>query len=263
MMLPLATLVHNNVKNKTMGFVSNDLLIGREPPATPGQAERADNPLAEQRVTQLKQRRVLATQALNNAAANTRPTESKWSVRQKVWLEAKNLSLPYRSVKLALRRHGPFQIEEAISPVAYQLRLPPQWTIHPVFHASLLTPFVQTKEHRENYSQPPPDLINDQEQYEVETIRSHRRHGKKRQLQYLVKWKGYLESDNTWEPVNHIQAPQLVKEYEQRQKKHINTAQVQPLRQPPSWVTVDDPDSALSAKGPLSLTSILLNCFAL
>src|SRR5216683_6487695 len=83
-MLPLATLVHNNVKNKTMGFVPNDLLIGREPPATPGQAERADNPLAEQRVTQLKQRRVLATQALNNAAANTRPTESKWSVRQKV-----------------------------------------------------------------------------------------------------------------------------------------------------------------------------------
>jgi len=56
---------------------------------------------------------------------------------------------------------------------------------------------VQTKEHRENYSRPPPDLINDQEQYEVKTIRSHRYYGRKKQLQYLIKWKGYPESDNT------------------------------------------------------------------
>jgi len=172
--------------------------------------------------------------------------EPRWKKGQEVWLEAKNLSLPYGSVKLAPRRHGPFRIEEAVSPVAYRLRLPPQWTIHPVFHASLLTPFMQTKEHGENYSRPPPDLINDQEQYEVETLRSHQRHGKKRQLQYLVKWKGYPESDNIWELVDHIQAPWLVKEYEQRQKKHISTAQVQALQQPPSWVTAGDPSSALN-----------------
>ncbi len=189
--------------------------------------------------------------------------EPHWKKGQEVWLEAKNLSLPYGSVKLAPRRHGPFRIEEAISPVAYRLRLPPQWTIHPIFHASLLTPFVQMKEHGENYSRPPPDLIDDREQYKVETIRSHRCHGKKRQLQYLVKWKGYPESDNTWEPIDHIQAPRLVKEYEQRQKKRISTAQVQSLQQSPSWVTADDPSSTLNAKGPPFLTSILLNCFAL
>src|SRR5216683_5474766 len=106
------------------------------------------------------------------------------------------------------------------------------------------------KEHRENYSQPPPDLINDQEQYEVEAIRSHRCHGRKQQLQYLVKWKGYPESDNTWEPVDHIQAPQLVKEYERRQGKCINTTQGRALQQSPSWVTVGDPSSALNRKGP-------------
>ena len=38
-MLPLATLVHNNAKNGTTGFAPNDLLIGREPPVTPEQAE--------------------------------------------------------------------------------------------------------------------------------------------------------------------------------------------------------------------------------
>jgi len=80
MMLPLATLVHNNAKNGTMGFVPNNLLIGREPPATPEQAEGTDNPLAEQRVTQLRQWRILATHALNNAARKVRPTEAKWGI---------------------------------------------------------------------------------------------------------------------------------------------------------------------------------------
>src|SRR6266851_5708881 len=262
MALPLATLVHNNSQNATIRTSPNQLLIGLEPPATPNQVEGGSNPLAEQRVRQLRERRILAMQALNRAAKNHALTEPRWKKGQEVWLEAKNLSLPYGSVKLAPRRHGPFRIEEAVSPVAYKLRLPLQWTIHPVFHASLLTPFVQTKEHRENYSRPPPDLIDDREQYEVETIRSHRRHGKKRQLQYLVKWKGYPESDNTWEPVGHIQAPRLIKEYEQRQKKHISMAQASALQQSPSWVTAGDPSSAPNPKGPPSLISILLNCFA-
>ncbi len=92
---------------------------------------------------------------------------------QKVWLEAQNLALPYGSIKLAPRRHGPFSITQVISPVAYKLALPHQWTIHPVFHASLLTPYSETKEHGENYSRPPPDLVGGGEQYEVEAIRSH------------------------------------------------------------------------------------------
>jgi hypothetical protein len=78
----------------------------------------------------------------------------------------------------------------------YKLALPPQWTIHPVFHVSLLTSYVETKEHGENYLRPPPDLIGGKEQYEVETIRSHRHYRRQKQLQYLIKWRGYPESDN-------------------------------------------------------------------
>ncbi len=79
-MLPLTTLVHNNMRNGTTGFVPNDLLIRREPPTTPTQGEGMENPLVEQRITQLRQRRILATRALNNAAEKARPTEAKWSV---------------------------------------------------------------------------------------------------------------------------------------------------------------------------------------
>jgi hypothetical protein len=42
-----------------------------------------------------------------------------------------------------------------------------------MFHALTLTPYVETKEHGENYSRPPLDLIEGEEQYEVEAIRSH------------------------------------------------------------------------------------------
>ena len=135
---------------------------------------------------------------------------------QRVWLDVKNLRLPYGSVKLAPRHHGPFQITQVISPVAYKLALPPQWTIHPIFHASILTPYVETKEHSENYLRPPLDLIEGEEQYKVETIRSHRRHGRRKQLQYLIKWKGYPKSNNTWEPATNLQALHLIKEYHKR-----------------------------------------------
>ena len=177
-MLPLTTLVHNNARNGTTGFSLNDLLIGREPLAMLVQGEGTQNLLAEQWVNQLRQWRILTTRALQNAAEKARPTEAKWSMGQKVWLEAKNLALLYGTVKLAPRQHGPFKITKVLSPVTYRLELPFQWSIHLVFHASLLTPYVKTIEHRENYSWPPPDLIDNDKQYEVETICNHQCHGR-------------------------------------------------------------------------------------
>jgi len=106
--LPIATLVHNNSQNATNRMSPNQLLIGLEPPATPCQVEGMSNPLAEQQVRQLREQRILATQALNRVANSHTPKESWWKKGQEVWLEAKNLLLPYGSVKLAPRRHSPF-----------------------------------------------------------------------------------------------------------------------------------------------------------
>jgi hypothetical protein len=83
--------------------------------------------------------------------------------------------------------------------VAVHLILPTQWNIHPVFHTSLLTPFIETPSHGPNFTKPPPDLIDGEEEYIVEQIRSHQRWGHNKTLQYIIKWKGYPESDNTWE----------------------------------------------------------------
>jgi hypothetical protein len=49
----------------------------------------------------------------------------------------------------------------------------------------------------------------------VEQICSHRTWGRHKVLQYLIKWKGYPESDNTWENANQIHTPILIKLYHQ------------------------------------------------
>ena len=108
--------------------------------------------------------------------------------------------------------------------MAYRLQLPPTWTIHDVFHASLLSPYSETPAHGPNFSRPPPDLISGEEEYEVESIKAHRYFGRNKRLQFLIRWKGYPESDNTWEPADSIHAPDLVKEYKQRTPNfHINS----------------------------------------
>src|SRR5712671_664964 len=158
----------------------------------------------ESRLDLLYQKRAQATAAV---------IKEVFKVGDQVWLDGKNLTLPYQSNKLAPRRQGPFHIKRIISPVAFQLDLPPSWRIHDVFHMSLLSSFKETPVHGPNYSRPPPDLVDEDPEYEVEAIVNHRFFGQMRRLQYLIKWKGYPHSDNTWEPVQNLHADALVRAY--------------------------------------------------
>jgi len=102
--------------------------------------------------------------------------------------------------------------------------LPAGWKIHNVFHASLLLPYKETKEHGRNFEEPPPELIEGQEEYEVEEIRDKRK--KRNKMEYLIKWKGYSEAENTWVQAENVHAPTLLAQYHQRQPMRIRTARV-------------------------------------
>jgi len=88
-----------------------------------------NNLMAEQRLETLHQRRAQAIAAINKVANRTPMPEGRFKEGDQVWLEASNLKLPYHTPKLTPRRQGPFRINEVISPVAYQLTLPPSWGI--------------------------------------------------------------------------------------------------------------------------------------
>ena len=49
---------------------------------------------------------------------------------------------------------------------------------------------------------PPADLLDGEEEFEVEAIISHQKQGCG--LQFLIKWKEYLTSDNLWEPQKNL-----------------------------------------------------------
>ena len=96
--------------------------------------------------------------------------------------------------------------------MTYCLTLPRQWKIHDVFHAALLTLFKETSFHGTMETRPPPDLVEGEQEYEVEAILTHRQFRGK--YQYLVKWKGYDSSENTWEPENNLtHMEELLAEY--------------------------------------------------
>ena len=128
-----------------------------------------------------------------------------------VWLETTNLHMNGPK-KLQMKRTSLFEVEEVISHTAFRLRIPPRWKIHPVFHASLLSTYKETSEHGPNFLRPPPDLIDGEEEYEVEAVLRHR--GKPSRHTFLIRWKGYSATEDTWEPERNLSNAQpLLSEY--------------------------------------------------
>ena len=96
------------------------------------------------------------------------------------------------------------------------MEIPKHWKIHNVFHANLITPYKETELHGPNYTWPPPDLVDGEEEFEVEKIIDMKQMGRGRKTYYLIKWKGYPTSDNSWEPQENIHADELIKEFQNK-----------------------------------------------
>jgi len=97
-------------------------------------------------------------------------------VRDNVWLENKNIYLNQPSKKLDNKIYRPFRISKDIGLGAFQLELLEGWMIHNIFNEDLLTQCVEpkfTEQHEE--LAPPPTIINEEEKYEVEEVRKHRK----------------------------------------------------------------------------------------
>ena len=128
----------------------------------------------------------------------------QYKVGERVWLETTNITTIRPSKKLDDKRVGPFTILKKVGRSAYKLDIPKSWkAISPTFNESLLSPYTPPSAEHQGQQRPPPDLVDNEEEYEVEEILNSKRsaeHG----VEYYVKWKGYPIEESTWEPPEHL-----------------------------------------------------------
>jgi hypothetical protein len=71
--------------------------------------------------------------------------------------------------------------------------------------------------------------VEGEEEYEVETILASRHFGRRKKLQYLVKWKGYPDSDNQWINKEDVFTDDAIREFKSSnpdQETHIRRVNV-------------------------------------
>ena len=134
---------------------------------------------------------VLAQKRMATAVNRSRRSV-EYTVGDEVVLTTKHIKnyCPHLLAKIKARWVGPFTITQQVSPVAYRVDLPPGWRLHPVFHVDKLKKYIRSEEFLWEVHPPPPVVVEDHLEYEVEDLIRHRGKGTRRQ--YLVLWKGYM-----------------------------------------------------------------------
>lgn len=198
--LPLAEFAFNNSKNRKIGQTTFFANTARNPAISPSSATTMV-PAADSWSDAIAtvQEEIKAVLRMSQDTESDDRADVPFQVGDKVWLSAKHIRTQRPSKKLDWKRLGPYLITKQIGKVAFRLKLPKSMKVHDVFHASLLSMHWENTIPGHSFDVPPAVVTEDgEEEFEVEQILDSRKY--RRQLQYLVKWVGYLPSEQSWEP---------------------------------------------------------------
>ncbi|CAI7803434.1 unnamed protein product [Closterium sp. NIES-54] len=177
----------------------DDPLIPQEP-TTPAHVQAAhDFVTTMQQLWEKTQRRLTTMQNSQKQYADRQRRDHSVAVGDQVLLDTRNLNLSHLPSKLRPRFCGPFLVQAQVTPVTFRLRLPDTWKLHNAFHVQLLKPYKDPNQQFQGRQLPPPPpvLVQDEPEHEVERVLTHRRRGGKT-LEFLLRWKGYDPTEDSW-----------------------------------------------------------------
>ena len=218
--LPLAEFSYNNSCHASIGMSPFHACYGYDPELGfnigDDVVEEGMAPAARERVEAVKEERDLLREKLQEAVEDQRKwydkkhTNRSFKVGQQVIINAKNIRELRPNKKLSDKYLGPYEVEEIRSSGrAYKLKMPGGSRIFDTFHVSLLEPWYEGADAELERL---PVRVNGQEEWEVKSIQAHQETDKGRK--YLVRWKGYGPTDDTWEPPENLEnAQEIVQEY--------------------------------------------------
>ncbi|GAA5921705.1 hypothetical protein JCM1841_007097 [Sporobolomyces salmonicolor] len=214
--------VINAAVNDSTGFTPFELVLGYTPSLSPSAASPPSSLPAVEAI--LEERKVKIREARDAlAAAKVRQAEQsnkrrgedpEFDVGDMVMVDSADRRSRYktrggdvRAAKLFPRWDGPYPVEAAFpTSSTYRLTLPPSDRAHPVFHSSKLKRYHPNDPSLHAKREPPrpePIDVDGEKEFVVEAIVDEK--GKGAQRWFLVKWEGYPDSDNTWEPRANVE----------------------------------------------------------
>jgi hypothetical protein len=212
-LLPLGEVAYNNSIQRSTGFSPWFINKGFHP-RTPALFCATENMKSVELKEKTKrwediqkqvEKNLKAAQKDQKELADKRRREVKqedYELGRLVWLNSKNIRTSRPSKELDDKNLGPFKIVEKKNDVVVKLELPETMKIHPVFHVRLLRPFEEIKGMTREQRVPEPIIIEGEEEWEVEKVIKTRKKG--REIEFKIKWKGFGEEENTWEPLKNL-----------------------------------------------------------
>jgi len=242
--LAAAEFAINNSYQESIKTTPFRLNISEDPSTPMNVGKESKVPAAYKLANQIRDDLIKAEAALQNAQdrqkfyADKKRQPTHLKIGDEVMLNAKNVRLRHPgSPKFLPKWLGPFKISDTCDrhrtrefesahpenpvPTAVKLELPEHMRIHNVFHVPLLKLYVS-----DGNRQPPPPAIELEggEWFIVEKILNHRdiqvsagagknqRKRTKPVREYLIKYEGYSDDHNTWEPEDNV-TPLAIRAY--------------------------------------------------
>ena len=195
---------------------------GREPRMGFDMRKKGKNEKIEEFTKKIKERHeevraalVKVQEEMKKQADRNRKEAEEYRVGNKVLISTKDflMELMKRATKKLTEKFiGPYVVKKIVSENAVELELLVSLRIYPVVNVRRIMKYREQVEGQKKIPPPPIEIAGEKEYKVEEILNKQERRGK---TKYLVKWKGYMAEENTWEGLENLKnVMEKVEEFE-------------------------------------------------